>query len=155
MHGLMCIVTYHVRGLGFFSPQELRLLQSPPGRAGGNAFFDAEMRRHGIRSTQGSILFALHATGPSNMAELSEVLGMERTTLLRNLRPLQRDGLVTVEGGHGGYVELSLSAKGRKQIEKLAPAWESAQSTAVQVLGEKRWSALLADLEKVASALKN
>ena len=35
------------------------------------------------------------------------------------------------------------------------PAWESAQSTAVQVLGEKRWSALLADLEKVASALKN
>ena len=118
--------------------------------------FDAEMRRHGIRSTQGSVLFALHATGPSNMAELSEVLGMERTTLLRNLQPLQRDGLVTVEGGgHGGYVELSLSAKGRKQIEKLAPAWESAQSIAVQVLGEKRWSALLADLEKVASALKN
>jgi len=116
--------------------------------------FDAEMRRHGIRSTQGSVLFALHALGRSNMAELSEVLGMERTTLLRNLRPLQRDGLVTVEGGgHGGYVELSLSAKGRKQIERMAPAWKSAQSTAVQVLGEERWSALLGDLEKVASAL--
>src|SRR4051812_16545108 len=111
-------------------------------------FFDAEMRRHGIRSTQGSILAALHATGPSNMAELSEILGMERTTLLRNLRPLQRDGLVTVEGGgQGGFVELSLTAKGRKQIEKLAPAWESAQRTAVQVLGEKRWAALLADLD--------
>ena len=119
-------------------------------------FFDAELRRHGIRSTQGSMLAALHATGPSNMAELSEILGMERTTLLRNLRPLQRDGLVTVEGGaHRGRVELSLSVKGRKQIEKLAPACESAQRTAVQVLGEKRWSALLADLQKVASALKN
>jgi DNA-binding MarR family transcriptional regulator len=118
--------------------------------------FDAEMRRQGIRSTQGSVLFALHATGPSNMAELSEVLGMERTTLLRNLRPLQRDGLVTVEGGgQGGHVELSLSTKGRKQIDKLAPAWESAQRTAVQALGEKRWSALLTDLAKVASALKN
>src|ERR1041384_962780 len=91
-------------------------------------FFDAEMRRHGIRSTQGSVLFALHATGRSNMAELSEVLGMERTTLLRNLRPLQRDGLVTVEGGgHGGYVELSLTAKGRKRIKKLTPACESRQ----------------------------
>jgi DNA-binding MarR family transcriptional regulator len=119
-------------------------------------FFDAEMRRHGIRSTQGSILFALHATGPSNMAELSEILGMERTTLLRNLRPLQRDGFVMIEGGgHGGRVELSLTAKGRNQIEKFAPAWESAQRTAVQVLGENRWSALLADLEKVAAALKN
>ena len=118
-------------------------------------YFDAEMRRHGIRSTQGTVLAALHTTGPSNMAGLSEILGMERTTLLRNLRPLQRDGLVTVEGGgQGGYVELSLTAKGRKQIEKLAPAWESAQRTAVQVLGEQRWSALLADLDAVASALK-
>lgn len=118
-------------------------------------FFDAEMRRHGIRSTQGSILAALHSTGTSNMAELGEILGMERTTLLRNLRPLQRDGLVAVEGGgHGGRVELSLTAKGRKQIEKLVPAWESAQRAAVQVLGEERWSSLLADLDKVSSALK-
>jgi DNA-binding MarR family transcriptional regulator len=119
-------------------------------------FFDVEMRKHGIRSTQGSVLAALHTVGPSNMAELSEILGMERTTLLRNLRPLQRDGLVTIEGGgHGARVELSLTAKGRKQIEKLAPAWESAQRTAVQVLGEKRWSAVLADLDAVASALRN
>ena len=119
-------------------------------------FFDAEMRRQGIRSTQGTLLSALHSTGTSTMAELSEILGMERTTLLRNLRPLQRDGLVTVEGGgHGGFVELSLTAKGRKQIEKLTPAWESAQQTAVRVLGEERWSALLADLDKVASALKS
>jgi DNA-binding MarR family transcriptional regulator len=119
-------------------------------------FFDAEMRRHGIRSTQGSILAALDTIGSTNMADLSEVLGMERTTLLRNLRPLQRDGLVDLEGGgHGGRVELSLTAKGRKQIEKFAPAWESAQRTAVEVLGEQRWSAILADLNKVAAALKN
>jgi DNA-binding MarR family transcriptional regulator len=119
-------------------------------------FFDVEMRRHGIRSTQASVLAALHTTGPSNMAELSEILGMERTTLLRNLRPLQRDGLVTVEGGgRGGFVELTLTAKGREQIEKLTPACESAQRAAVKVLGEKRWSALLADLDAVASALTN
>ena len=119
-------------------------------------FFDAEIRRHGIRSTQGTLLCALHGTGTSTMAVLCEFLGMERTTLLRNLRPLQRDGLVSVEGGgHGGFVELSLTAKGRKQVEKFTPAWESAQQAAVRVLGEERWSALLADLDKVASALKN
>ena len=118
-------------------------------------FFDAEMRRQGVRSTQGSVLAALQATGTSSMAELSEILGMERTTLLRNLRPLQRDGLVVVDGGgHGCPVELSLTAKGRKQLEKLAPAWEAVQRTAVEVLGEKRWSELLADLDKVAAALK-
>ncbi len=57
-------------------------------------FFDAEMRRHGIRPTQGTILAALNARDSWSMAELSDWLGMDRTTLVRNLRPLQRDGLV-------------------------------------------------------------
>ena len=49
------------------------------------------------------------------MAELSECLGMDRTTLVRNLRPLQRDGLVkAVGGGRGNRVELTITAKGRK-----------------------------------------
>ena len=118
--------------------------------------FDAEIRRHGIRSTQGTLLTAIHMVGPTNMADLSDVLGMERTTLLRNLRPLQRDEWVAVESsGPGGRVEISLTAKGRKQIEKLAPAWESAQRAVVDVLGESRWSAILADLDTVAAALKN
>ena len=119
-------------------------------------FYDSEMRRHGIRPTQGTLLLALNAKESWTMAELSDCLGLERTTLVRNLQPLQRDGLVTADGGgRGRRVELAITAKGRKQVEKFMPAWESAQSTAVQVLGEKRWSALLADLEKVASALKN
>src|SRR5579863_4018657 len=78
-------------------------------------FFDAEVRRLGVRPTQTPILGALEAKEGWSMAELSEWLGMERTTLVRNLRPLQRDGLVEVTGsGRGGRVSLSLTAKGRK-----------------------------------------
>src|SRR5205085_12248945 len=107
---------------------------------------DAEMRRHGIRPTQGSILAALSAQDSWTMAELSDWLGMERTTLVRNLRPLQRDGLVEVGGGgRGRLVELAITAKGRKQMEKVTPAWKSAQSAAVKTLGEKRWAAVLSD----------
>src|SRR5437762_282263 len=62
-------------------------------------FYDAEMRRHGIRPTQGSILASLNSKDSWNMAELSDWLGMDRTTLVRNLRPLQRDGLVQAAGG--------------------------------------------------------
>ena len=117
-------------------------------------FFDAEMRRHGIRPTQGSILLALNAKESWNMAELSDWLGMERTTLVRNLRPLQRDGFVqAVGGGRGNRVELTITAKGRKKIEKCLPAWKSAQSAVVKTLGEKRWSAILSDLETAALAL--
>ena len=117
-------------------------------------FFDAEMRRHGIRPTQGTILASLNARESWNMAELSDWLGLERTTLVRNLRPLQRDGLVkAVGGGRGNRVELAITTKGQKQIQKLAPAWKSAQSAAVKTLGKKRWSAILSDLETAALAL--
>jgi len=117
-------------------------------------FFDAEIRRHGIRPTQGSILASLKTKDSWSMAELSDWLGMDRTTLVRNLRPLQRDGLVqAVGGGRGRRVELVITAKGRKQIETLTPAWKSAQSAVVKTLGEERWSAILSDLEKAALAL--
>src|SRR5438874_6201687 len=117
-------------------------------------FYDAEMRRHGIRPTQGTILVSLMARDAWKIAELSDWLGMERTTLVRNLRPLQRDGLVRISGGgRGRLVELAITAKGRKQIEKLAPAWKSAQRAAVKTLGAKRWPAILSDLETAAFAL--
>jgi DNA-binding MarR family transcriptional regulator len=119
-------------------------------------FYDAEMRRHGIRPSQVSIFSALNSRDSWSMSDLSDLLGMDRTTLVRNLGPLQRDGFVQTDGGgKGSRVELSLTKKGRKQIEKFMPAWESAQSAAVHVLGEKRWSALLADLDTVVSALKS
>ena len=119
-------------------------------------FYDAEMRRHGIRPTQGSILASLNSKDSWTMAELSDWLGMERTTLVRNLRPLQRDGFVKVTGGgRGNRVELTITAKGRKQVENLTPAWKSAQSAVVNTLGEKRWSAILSDLETAALALSN
>jgi len=117
-------------------------------------FFDAEMRRHGIRPTQRSILLALNAKESWSMAELSDWLGMDRTTLVRNLRPLQRDGLSqAIGGGRGWRVELSITAKGRKKIKESQQAWRSAQSTAVKTLGEQRWSAILSDLETAALAL--
>jgi DNA-binding MarR family transcriptional regulator len=79
---------------------------------------------------------------------------MDRTTLVRNLRPLQRDGWLRVGGGgRGRLVEVAITAKGRKQIEKLTPAWKSAQCAVVKTLGEKRWAVILSDLETAALAL--
>jgi DNA-binding MarR family transcriptional regulator len=117
-------------------------------------FFDAEMRRHGIRPTQGTILRALVAKENWSMAELSDWLGMDRTTLVRNLRPLQRERFVEAAGGgRGGRVELSITSKGRKKIHECLPAWRSAQSAAVKTLGQQRWSSILSDLESAALAL--
>jgi DNA-binding MarR family transcriptional regulator len=119
-------------------------------------FFDAEVRRHGLRPTQTPILGALMAKSGWGMAELSDWLGMERTTLVRNLRPLLRDGLVRTSGaGRGGKVELAITRKGRAALAKLLPAWRSAQEKVVATLGKERWSEIISDLEQVASKLKS
>jgi len=118
-------------------------------------FFDAEVRRHGIRPTQTPILGALQAKNGWGMAELSKWLGMERTTLLRNLRPLQRDGLVKAKGGgRGGHVELEITAKGLMTLAKILPTWRAVQDKVVATLGEERWSTIISDLEEVATKLK-
>jgi DNA-binding MarR family transcriptional regulator len=118
-------------------------------------FYDAEVRRHGLRPTQTPILRALQAREGWGMAELSDFLGMERTTLLRNLRPLERDGLVwTGGGGRGGHVEFGITPKGRRIVEKIQPAWRSAQEKVVAILGEERWSQIMRDLQTVAAELK-
>lgn len=118
-------------------------------------YFDAEVRRHGIRPTQTPILGALRAKGGWGMAELSEWLGMERTTLLRNLRPLQRDGLVRAKGGgRGGHVKLEITEKGHAALAHVLPAWRSAQDKVVAVLGKARWSRIIRDLNDVAAKLK-
>ena len=118
-------------------------------------FFDSEVRRHGLRPTQAPILRALQAKDSWGMAELSEWLGMERTTLLRNLRPLQRDGLARANGAErGGHVELEITEKGRAALTRLHPAWRSAQDKVVAILGKERWSSMIRDLQEVATQLK-
>jgi DNA-binding MarR family transcriptional regulator len=117
--------------------------------------FDAEGRRFGLRPTQTPILRSLQAKPEWGMAELSDWLGMERTTLLRNLRPLQRDGLVRVRDGvPGGHVKLEITEKGRKALAKMLPAWRSAQAKVVATLGKERWSTIIRDLAEAAMKLK-
>ncbi len=117
-------------------------------------FFVSELNQHGLLPTQTPILAALGEMPQVSMAELSDWLGMDRTTLVRNLGPLERDGLVRVAGkGRGGKVSLTLTRKGRGALQKFLPDWQKAQAKIVQTLGRKRWAAILTDLERAARAL--
>lgn len=117
-------------------------------------YFIDELSHHGLLPTQTPILAALAAKPNATMAELSDWLAMDRTTLLRNLRPLQRDGLVRVTGGGRGHkVSLSLTPKGQKALQNFLPDWQVAQQKIIKTLGKERWSEILRDLERAALAL--
>ena len=116
--------------------------------------FESELRQHGLLPTQTPILGALAAMPSADMASLSDWLGTDRTTLVRNLRPLERDGLVKVRGkGRGHKVELTITPRGRAALQRFLPDWRKAQKKVVQTLGAERWSAILSDLERASLAL--
>jgi len=117
-------------------------------------FYVAELRPHGLLPTQTPILGLLAAKSEASMAEVSDWLGMDRTTLVRNLRPLERDGLVKASGkGRGHKVSLSITPKGLAALQKFMPDWRVAQQKAIKTLGRERWTEILRDLERAALAL--
>ena len=116
--------------------------------------FEGQLRHHGLLPTQTPILAALAAHQRADMAGLSDWLGMDRTTLVRVLRPLERDGLVKRSGqGRGHKLVLSITPKGRAALKKFLPDWRQAQQKVVRTLGKERWSAILNDLERASLAL--
>jgi DNA-binding MarR family transcriptional regulator len=68
---------------------------------------------------------------------------MERTTLTRNLRPLEDKGYVFIapEGRHRSRV-LTLTTSGQAALLEALPLWEKAQRSSMQQLGDQRWPAI-------------
>ena len=62
-------------------------------------FYDQHLAPSGLRTTQFSILAKLKRLGPVSINALAADLVMDRTTLGRNILPLQREGLVAVVKG--------------------------------------------------------
>jgi DNA-binding MarR family transcriptional regulator len=117
-------------------------------------FFVSQLNQHGLLPTQTPILGLLAAKPEASMAEVSDWLAMDRTTLLRNLRPLERDGLIKATGkGRGNKVSLALTAKGRTALKNFLPDWQVAQQKVIKTLGKERWTEILRDLERAALAL--
>jgi DNA-binding MarR family transcriptional regulator len=82
-----------------------------------------------LTSAQFSILGALGEGGPMTMVELANVLVMDRTTLLRAMKPLQREDLLKSSAGTADPRQLvfSLSSAGERRLKEALPLWAKAQ----------------------------
>jgi DNA-binding MarR family transcriptional regulator len=66
--------------------------------------------------------------GPRVLGELAEELGMDRTTLSRNLKPLLDSGLLSESRGEDARQRLIvLSEAGRARLKAAVPHWQRAQ----------------------------
>ena len=110
--------------------------------------FDEVLQPSGLRSTQFSLLVAVARLGEGPVTQLAEVLVMDRTTLARNLKPLEGQGLLTVEAGTDRRRHLvRLTERGRQALARALPYWEQAQQQVVTRLGQEQWHALQTSLK--------
>src|SRR5439155_12486967 len=104
--------------------------------------YDQFLAPAGLRTTQFSILAKLKRKGPMTINALAAELVMDRTTLGRNVLPLERDGLISIEplASDRRSKALHLTKAGDKRLEAARTGWVKAQARFESAFGGKRTS---------------
>ena len=109
-------------------------------------FYDASLQPAGMQATQFSLLAMLQGLGQDGLllGELADHLGMDRTTLTRNLKITDREGWTETRPGADRRARLILlTTAGASALANAQPYWLEAQKSAAALLGNTGLDALL------------
>jgi DNA-binding MarR family transcriptional regulator len=115
--------------------------------------YERHVGQAGVTAAQFTLIAAIYRRPGTTMAELADAMVMERTTLVRALKPLQRDGLVVAEQQDAGTraVALSLTDAGKKTLGEAALRWKDAQIEFEERFGRDRAGELRKSLLELTS----
>jgi len=117
--------------------------------------FDEALQPTGLRSTQLVILLAIKANPSPSIAQLARQLVMDASTLNRNLRPLEKRGLIQIADAQDGRRKvLRLTPEGEEAALQAVPHWQRAQSRLVENLGQPKWGQLVEQLDAVVACAR-
>jgi DNA-binding MarR family transcriptional regulator len=116
-------------------------------------FYDQHLAPAGLRTTQFSILARLRRQGPMTINALADELVMDRTTLGRNILPLEREGLISVTPLRTDRrsKELRIAEAGIERLQAAREGWREAQTRLSATFGEERTVGLRALLREVSA----
>ncbi|HET7679428.1 MAG TPA: MarR family transcriptional regulator [Xanthobacteraceae bacterium] len=93
------------------------------------SLYDAALSSTGLRVTQFSVLRVLDRNGPLTITALAAAAALDRSTMGRNLHPLQRRRLVNIAGSKDQRERLvRVTRAGRAAIKRALPRWDAVQS---------------------------
>jgi DNA-binding MarR family transcriptional regulator len=99
--------------------------------------YDSYLAPADLSVSQFSILSLLEAYQSLKITSLAEMLSMERTTLVRALKPLQVAGWVVAGRADGGRsFDVTLSPSGVAKVAETVPLWENAQAAFEREVGQ-------------------
>jgi DNA-binding MarR family transcriptional regulator len=103
------------------------------------ATYDRTLAPVGLRATQFNILQQLSARGEMTITSLADVSAMDRTTMASNLKPLAREGLLTVEPSATDRRArvVTITPDGQSRMEAALPLWRDVQARFEDSFGVK------------------
>src|ERR1700754_1399290 len=117
-------------------------------------FYDACLSEAGIEAAQFALLMALDLAKDKGQAALGQMLGMDKTTLSRNLKVLREKGWVeAVAGEEARRRSIALTAEGRSRLREAKPAWRRAGEMFREGMMEREWAAMWSSLKAMNKAV--
>ena len=115
--------------------------------------YDRHMAKEGLRATQFSVLAKLRRLERVSINKLAKSMVMDRTTLGRAIRPLEREGLLTIGPGDDGRTRsLRLTPAGEARLEAAAARWRDAQAEFETAFGAREAADLRSTLNRVIAS---
>lgn len=116
--------------------------------------YDSYLAASGIEAAQFALLMTLDAAQDKGQAALGQMLGVDKTTLSRNLKLLRDKGWVeSVPGKDARRRSISLTTEGRARLREARPAWRKAGEELRKGMTEREWAGMWATLEAMNRAV--
>jgi DNA-binding MarR family transcriptional regulator len=114
--------------------------------------YDAAFAPIGLKGNQFTLLTGISMMGEPTITRLGEALVTDRTTLTRNLAPLEREGFVRIQVGKDRRSRIvTVTTRGSKLLAEAYPLWKRAQARVIEAMGKSRWQGLLDHLSEVTA----
>ena len=105
------------------------------------ALYDQGLAPCGLSLAQYRLLSRLSSLGQANLTQWAEAAGIERTTMVRNVRTLEASGWLERAAGSGKTY--TLSEAGQALVARAKPHWAAVQKHVEDILGKDDAQALL------------
>lgn len=111
--------------------------------------YDKALKPAGLKITQFTLLIAVEEGSAKSLTALADILALERSSLVRNVKLLEDEGLIeAAPSGEGRSLGLKLTKAGRKKLTQALPLWREAQTHVESALGQN-WATVKKSLHQL------
>lgn len=114
-------------------------------------FYDTFLLPSGLKSNQFILLTFLSLIKEGTFTEIGKVIGMERTTVVRNVNVLEKNELINIRNKISNHKFFEITEKGILAINKAMPLYEEANTSIIIKIGEKLHSKSLSLFDQLNS----